>query len=330
MKFSYLALTTMLFMSFSASLFAFDTAKNKLKNETGINLPTQEWKFPDGIDEIGALDISKLPDSPYAKAVIYGYQLITQTHNYIGPNAKDSKKAYAGNNLSCSSCHASAGTKQFQSSFVGIVARFPQFNARGDKVVSIEDRINGCMQRSMNGKALPLNSPEMRAMVTYMHWLSQGIPVGANIKGQGLGKVNLLPRAASPKKGKIVYEANCVACHGENGEGLQNPDYKTGDYYIYPPLWGDDSYNTGAGMYRLIKAAQYIKHSMPQGNPTLSDEEAFDVASYINSQPRPIKADREADFPDRSIKPLDMDVAPYDDNFSIEQHRFGPYKQMYK
>ncbi|WP_229770867.1 c-type cytochrome [Campylobacter portucalensis] len=171
----------------------------------------------------------------------FGYKIITQTHNFIGPNAKDESKKFAGNKLACASCHANAGVKSYSSGFIGITARFPQFNARGNKVISLEDRINGCMERSMNGKVMPLNAPEMRAMVTYMHWLSQNTPVGAKTKGQGLAKVELLDRKADPIKGKVVFENHCASCHGENGEGMVNPDNETSAYYIYPPLWGEDS-----------------------------------------------------------------------------------------
>lgn len=309
---------------------AFDANLSKSKNKTGINLALKEWILPDGIDEMGILDESKIANSPYGENVILGYKILTQTQNYIGPKAKDESKRYAGNNLSCSSCHANAGIKPYSAGFVGIVARFPQYNARADKIITLENRINGCMERSMNGRMMPINSPEMKAMVTYMHWLSQNTPVGGSTKGQGLAKVNLLDRKADPIKGKAVYEMHCLSCHGENGEGIKNDDYSNQAYYIYPPLWGEDSYNTGAGMYRLIKAAQFIKQNMPQYNEILTDEEAFDVASYINTQKRPVKDGRDEDFPNRAIKPVDMDVGPYDDKFSEEEHRFGPYKQMQK
>lgn len=310
------------------SVFAFDGARAKQKKQTGISLPAEKWRIPPALDEFGDLDPSKLPDSPYGKEVLLGSKIMNETHKYLGPMAKDPKKRYAGNHLSCSACHAKGGTQMYESGYVGIYARFPQYNARADRIVTLQERINGCFQRSMNGKPLPVNSPEMRAMIAYMHYLSQGYQVGAKVEGQGLKVVNLIDRAADPVKGKAVYEEFCIACHGENGEGMKNPDPTTGSYYIFPPVWGEDSYNTGAGMYRLIKAASFIKSNMPQGNPELTDEQAFDVASYINTKPRPIKENREADFPDRTVKAIDMDVGPYDDDFSVEQHRFGPYKEI--
>lgn len=313
-------------------VLGYDAKLHKEKGATGIKIDLFDWNIPDALNEDGTIDKTKLPkNSKYIEQLLLGSNIINKTHMYIGPNAQDKNKKYTGNHLSCSSCHAVGGTVQNQAGFVGIWARFPQYNNRADKIITLTDRINGCMQRSMNGKPIPANSAEMKAMLTYMHWLSQGVPTGAKTKGSGLANVTFINRAADPKKGKIVYEEKCSYCHGENGQGIQNPDWKNnGDYYIYPPLWGDDSYNTGAGMYRLIKAAQYIKSSMPKGDANLNDEEIFDVASYINSKPRPIKPDRESDFPDRRVKPADMDIGSYDDNFTVEEHRFGPYQQMMK
>lgn len=311
--------------------FSYDKNLEKQKEATGIDLPVQEWRLPAAMQEDGYIDESKMPQgSKYTEMVILGNKILNQTSRYIGPAAKDSKMRFAGNNLSCSSCHAAGGTKQYQSAFVGIWGRFPQYKSRNDGVNTLENRINGCMQRSLNGKPIPIDSREMKAILSYMQWLSQGIPVGANIKGQGLISMPLMDRAADPKKGKIVYEDKCAVCHQSDGQGMKNPDQTTGDYYIYPPLWGKDSYNTGAGMYRELKAAVYIKANMPQGNPDLTDEESYDVAAYMNSQPRPVKSDVDKDFPDKRVKPVDAVSGPYNDNFPQKQHQFGPYKEMMK
>lgn len=109
----------------------------------------------------------------------------------------------------CSSCHALGGSMPNRAGFVGIYGRFPQYNSRADAVITLEDRINGCFERSMNGRKMPVDSEEMKAMVAYMYWISQGIPVGAKTKGQGLEKVTFLSRPADPKKGKIVYQEKC-------------------------------------------------------------------------------------------------------------------------
>ncbi|PZT48130.1 cytochrome C oxidase Cbb3 [Helicobacter valdiviensis] len=314
----------------TSCIYALDEQLEKDKKETGIKLEAVEWKTPEALNADGTIDETKMPkNSKYSEMVILGNKILNQTTWYVGPQAKDKKKQFAGNNLSCSSCHAKAGSVPNQAGFVGIWARFPQYNGRADKIITLQDRINGCFERSMNGKRMPDNALEMKAMVTYMQWLSQGVPTGASTKGESLQKIDYLNRAADPKKGEAIYNDKCVACHQADGQGVKN-GVPGMDYYAFPPLWGEDSYNTGAGMYRLIKAASYIKANMPQGDATLSLEEAYDVAAYMNSKPRPIKANREADFPDRKVKPLDMDVGPYDDNFSTTQHRFGPYEPMLK
>ncbi|WP_095227855.1 c-type cytochrome [Helicobacter sp. 13S00401-1] len=312
-----------------SGLYAFSPTTMKEKQETGIKLPEAQWKVPDAINkDDGSIDASKLPKSPYTDAVILGSKIMNETHLYIGPDAKDKSKRFAGNHLSCSSCHALGGTVANQGGYVGILGRFPAWQARSDKVTSLEDRINGCMVRSMNGKIVPVDSKEMKAMMAYMHFLSQGIPVGAKTKGQGIPKIANLDRAASPKKGKLVYDNSCAACHGIDGEGVKNVAAAKGDYYTFPPLWGKDSYNTGAGMYRLKKCAAYVKANMPKGDANLTLEESYDVCAYINTQPRPVFPNREKDFPDLRVKPVDSDVGPYEDKFNEKEHRFGPYKEM--
>jgi len=151
--------------------------------------------------------------------------------------------------------------------------------------------------------------------------------------GASARKVNEPPafktpnRAANLHAGKIVFEQHCTACHGTDGAGLlaaANPIHG----YVFPPLWGPDSFNTGAGMHRVLTAARFIKARMPLGRPDLDDEQAFDVAAFINSQPRPEMANLDQDYPDRKTKPVDTGYGPYADSFPLEQHRFGPFQPM--
>ena len=37
------------------------------------------------------------------------------------------------------------------------------------------------------------------------------------------------------------------------------------DGFLFPLLWGPDSYNNGAGMNRVLTAARFIKARMPLG-----------------------------------------------------------------
>ena len=146
-----------------------------------------------------------IPNNEFGELVKYGKELIVHTSKYIGPEVKDSKMRYAGNNLNCQSCHLEAGTKPYSSSYIGIFAAFPQYGARGDSIGTLADRINGCMTRSMNGKALPLDSKEMKAIETYMFWLSQGIPLGAANKLQERELYKVDRKMIKQKRKNIPY-----------------------------------------------------------------------------------------------------------------------------
>ncbi|MDV7139379.1 c-type cytochrome [Maribacter sp. TH_r10] len=274
-------------------------------------------------------DISLLDDSKENTAIKYGYQLFVNSPKYIGPDNEEPDKAYSGNRLACNNCHLKAGTKPFSAPLIGIINRFPQYRGRENKIGTIQERINGCMERSMNGSTLPPNGKEMQAFVKYLTWLSRFTPEDGKIFGQGFVKIQIPERKVNLAQGKDVFDKNCVVCHGKNGQGVKMPDSFT---YQYPPLWGNDSYNNGAGMTRVITAAQFIKANMPllttYDSPLLSDEEAYDVAGYINQQIRPIKQNREYDFPDLKRKPVSTPYPPYADSFSMEQHQMGPFQPI--
>lgn len=184
----------------------------------------------------------------------------------------------------------------------------------------------------MNGKPLPLDSREMKAFVAYIHFLSRGVPVGASLEGAGTKASPPPNRRADPAAGEAIFKAKCAACHGENGQGLRAGQPGDAQGYVFPPLWGPDSFNNGAGMNRMLTAVNFIRHNMPQGttyaNPVLTDEQAYDVTAYILSKPRPVKANLEADFPARWNKPVDAAFPPYVDGASADQHRFGPYPPL--
>ncbi len=274
-------------------------------------------------------DVSQLDDSDENKIIKQGLEVFQNTSKHIGPANKEGDKSYAGNNLSCTNCHLWSGTKPYAAPLIGVIQRFPQFRGRENKIGTIEERINGCMERSMNGRVMPLEGKEMKAMITYLNWLGRYAPENGKIEGLGFVKIDIPERAVDLEKGKKVFETNCVACHGNNGQGSKSANGLT---YQYPPLWGNDSYNDGAGMTRVITAAQFIKANMPFGatyeNPVLSDEEAYDVAGYINQQLRPIKENREADFPDLRKKPVSTPYPPYADTFSLAQHQLGPFQPI--
>jgi len=283
-------------------------------------LAQQIWTVP----EIGAL-----PNNANGRLVRRGRDLIAATYAYIGPEAADRAKRFAGNNLACASCHLQAGTKKFGIPLFGLLGEFPRYSARSGAQMTIEDRLNSCMTRSMNGRALPVGAPEMQAMVAYIKFLSTGVAPGQLLPGMGTGKMPELDRPADPVRGERGYANACLTCHGPNGAGIRRSLPTTDLGYMVPPLWGSDSFNDGAGMARLIAAANFIHFNMPHGvdylNPQLSPEQAWDIAAYVISQPRPHKAGLDKDFPDLLEKPVDTPYGPYADGFSEQQHKYGPF-----
>ena len=223
-----------------------------------------------------------------------------------------------------------SGGRKFGNPWVGTFVSFPQYCGREDAASTTEEHINGCMEGSTNGSKLPLNSLEMKKMLSYLHFLSTGVPVGAELEGGGMLKLKALARAADPVAGKQVYATTCVACHCDAGQGLCRGKSGDANGYLFPPLWGADSYNNGAGMARVTLAAGFIGGNIPSGithlTTLLTNEKAFDVAAFISSQPRPVRANTEADFPARNNKPVDAGFAPYTPGFSAEQHKYGPWK----
>ena len=285
-----------------------------------------------GADAWNVPDVGSLPDDEWGRMVRRGRELVSHTAALIGPAAADPALRFAGNNLDCQSCHIAAGTKQFGLPYVGVYGDFPSYRAREGRIGTLEDRINGCLMRSMNGRAMPDASPEMKAMVAYIQFLSTGIPAGAKTKGRGSGKMAELTRAADPVRGHAVFVQTCAACHGQNGQGQRADDGAPG--YAVPPLWGPDSFNDGAGMARLGTAANFVRSNMPHGAdwraPVVSEEDAWDVAAYLISQPRPHKDGLDADYPKRKEKPVDAPYGPYADSFSAAQHKYGPFGPIRK
>jgi thiosulfate dehydrogenase len=257
----------------------------------------------------------------------YGHELISNTSYYLGPKGV---VAQITNGMNCQNCHLNGGTVPWGNNYSAVASKYPQLRARSGGLETIVKRISDCMERSLNAdKAIDSTSKEMKAIIAYMNWLGDGIPKGIAPKGSGIMTLPYLNRPADPKTGLTVYVSKCQRCHGTNGQGQLNIDERT---YQYPPLWGEDSYNTAAGLYRISRFAGYVKNNMPFGeveyhNPQLSDEEAWDVAAFVNSQPRPSKIFKE-DWPDISKKPVDHPFAPFADGFSEEQHKYGPFKPI--
>lgn len=264
-------------------------------------------------------------DSTEMNLVLYGKELIAHTSDYLGP--RGSVKAIS-NGMNCQNCHLDAGTKPWGNNYFAVQANYPKFRERSGRKENQIKRVNDCFQRSLNGKGLDSTSREMKAILAYIKWVGQDVEKKKTPKGSGIFKLKGLKRACDPMKGKEVYLAKCQSCHQMDGQGVLAENKKS---YTYPPLWGANSYNIGAGLYRISNFAGFVKYNMPLGvkydSPQLTDEEAWDVAAFVNSMPRPSK-DLSADWPRRGGKPFDHPFGPYDDPYSEQQHKYGPYKPI--
>lgn len=251
-----------------------------------------------GSKEQAGLDIHPLflPPSPdtipgdlRGEDIRMGYLMVVETQHY--------GKRYVGNALNCTNCHLDAGLHPHTLSFVGISRLYPEYQARAGRQVTLADQINECFERNMNGTALPPDSTRLSAIVAYIEWLSKNVPPGSAVPWRGL-PVLTPTRVPDVEKGKTVYEKKCAFCHGTDGQGTM----------AAPPLWGDRSYTIGSDMARVSVAASFIKANMPRGRGwSIADEEAFDVAAYVNSRPRPDFPKKIHDWP-KGGKPAD---APY-------------------
>lgn len=241
--------------------------------------------------------MDKVPEGPLGESIKYGYKLMHETNTALPNNV--------GNNLACSSCHGTAGTDA-TSPLTGVTAVYPAYNPRAGKVLTIEDRINGCFKRSMNGKPLESTSDEMRAMVAYLNYISTDVPIG--IKERPWVVKNSMQNVPKPDlaNGEKLFQQSCSQCHGADGSGTGPTSG--------PALWGDKSFNIGAGMGRISTAAGYIKRNMPLGEMggikqgSLSDQQAADLAGFILSKDRPDFADKANDWP-KGDAPADV---PYE------------------
>ncbi|HZW70089.1 MAG TPA: c-type cytochrome [Hanamia sp.] len=273
----------------------------------------KDWKAP---------DTSELGHTHHDDLIRYGRTLIVHTATFFGPQGSI---AHISNGMNCGNCHIDAGTRRWGNNFSMVASTYPLFRNRSGKIETVEMRINDCFERSLNGKELADSTKEMKAMIAYIKWVGKDVGRGTKAKGSGIEKLPFLNRAADPARGKIVFLTICQKCHGKNGEGISADN---GKEYLYPPLWGKNSYNVGAGIYQVSKFAGYIKNNMPFGTtftkPQLTVEQAWDVAAFVNSQPRPAK-DLSRDWPDISTKPPDYPFGPYSDSFSVQQHKYGPF-----
>ncbi len=216
-----------------------------------------------------------MPTNDFGKSIKLGEQIFTHTQEFAGK--------YVGNSLNCASCHLDAGRKPNSSPLWAAYLVYPAYRSKNGHVNSFAERMQGCFRYSMNGKAPPLGDPVLVALETYAYWLAKGAPVGEKLPGQGYPKLPPPAQKADYTRGSQVYAQSCALCHGADGQG-QSSGGKT----VFPPLWGAHSFNWGAGMGEIQNAAGFIKANMPLGlGGTLTDQQAWDVATFMDSQDRP-------------------------------------------
>lgn len=266
---------------------------------------------------------------PAAATAGYGQHLLRETAAFMGPGHENPQMRYTGSHLACASCHLETGTKPGTLSLLQTASRYPRISGRDGGMGDLRDRINGCMVRSMNGRALPRDSVEMIAIEAYINHLGDRYSAMSESRRAPTEQAAFAEpdRAADPDAGRVVYTQRCEVCHGANGEGLLASGDPS-DGYLFPALWGPDSYNDGAGMHRVLTAARFVKARMPFGQADLTDDQAYDVAAYINSHSRPEMSGLERDYPDLTTKPVDSPYPPYADPFPQERHKYGPFREI--
>jgi len=229
-------------------------------------------------------DVSTIPDGPDGDAIKRGMDIFLHT-------GTSEARRYVGSSLVCGNCHLDGGRTANASPMWAAWVSYPAYRSKNKLINTMQDRIRGCFVYSMNAQDSPAGAPPpyadavYRDLEIYFAWLATGAPTGAKMKGRGYLKLPDPPQGHDPERGAKVFADNCASCHGEDGQGVKSPD----GTYTYPPLWGPHSFNWGAGMGKISNAAGFIKANMPFGNGySLTDQEAWDVAAYVDSHERPM------------------------------------------
>lgn len=232
---------------------------------------------------------SAIPAGPLGASIRRGLALVEHT--------PDSLPAYVGGNLRCTSCHLDRGLRPNAAPLAGVHNRFPKYVDRSGAVVPIEDRVNYCFTRSLAGRSLPARSREMVDIVAYLAFISRGAGANGHVAGEGMPR--MAPLAFDSTRGHELFTANCARCHGADGSGMA----------AVPALWGARSFSVGASMARVERAASFIRHNMPFDKPgTLTDQQSYDIAAYVNAHARPDSPGKELDWPNGGA-PADVPYA---------------------
>lgn len=290
----------------SGAVQAVNLDKLAVQDELPVGTAASKYPLPPGWD--------KLPAGEFGEKVVRGHNYFVDTQS-LAPR-------FVGNGLNCINCHMDAGKKENAAPLWAAYMSYPAYRKKNNKINAYQERLQGCFMYSMNGTPPPTDDPVLVDLSAYAYWLAQGTLTGADfapadmavptdaellkggkrddfpfmqayldaggsaepaLPGRGYPTIDEPAQTPDIARGKVVYEQECSVCHGANGEGQQ-----VNDRYVFPPLWGPDTYNWGAGMQRVNTAAYFIKRNMPLGQPgKLTDQQAWDVAMYLDTRERP-------------------------------------------
>lgn len=218
---------------------------------------------------------SAIPAGKFGDVVRFGEQIFRDPARYA--------PQFVGNQLRCSNCHLEAGRQSGASPLWAAYTAYPAYRSKNGHVNSFEERLQGCFRYSMNGKVPKLGDPVLVALESYAYFLAKNLPTGETAAGRGFPALPKPPLPPDYTRGAEVYAQSCASCHGAQGLGQSSADQ-----VVFPPLWGPQSYNWGAGMTSIKNAAEFIRANMPLGlGGTLTAQQSWDVAAFIDSQVRP-------------------------------------------
>jgi thiosulfate dehydrogenase len=163
-------------------------------------------------------------------------------------DTQENARKYVGNSLNCANCHLDAGRKANASPLWAAYVAYPAYRSKNKHVNTFAERLQGCFKFSMNGKAPAADDEVLVALETYAYWLATGAPVRQPVAGRGFPSVPKPAQAPDYARGQKLYAQHCALCHGANGEGQASG--------------GKTAF-------------------------TLSDQEAWDVAMFMDSHERP-------------------------------------------
>lgn len=225
------------------------------------------------------------PKGPLGTLAEQGERIFTETGKVV--------PQYDGNSLTCASCHLEQGRKAYAAPMWAAYVVYPRYDTRTHRLVQLDDQIRKCFRNSLNGTPPPLGGKTLKALDAYIFWLAKGAPIGAEMNGRGFKALERPVRNAAlfhgphylkppdRLKGMEIYATRCASCHGADGQGRENAR-------LVPPVWGPASYTTNSELHSVFRLAEFLRVNMPpRGTEMLTDQESWDVAAYIDSQPRP-------------------------------------------